>query len=974
MSGVRRRKGAFDPAHKIKRRVTSRARAIAIAASLLAGFSIAPSVAQPAGLNAASVMPRVKPPAPEPKYASRNDLARLDVLRKDLAAKRFAEARRTIETMENPIAKSLALWYYFDAKDPLVRADDAKAFLDAHPDWPSLSRIQAHAEERMPTTLPAKDVIAFFEGRDPQSIEGKMSLARAFLGTGDEDAASSIVSDAWRNDRFTLAQERDFLKRFGRLLTVEDHEARVDDLLFRRQVTNARRVFGYLPPKARGRANARALLLLQAKGARTAYERLSAEDRGRAGVVHAAMRHYRRAGDEPRAMSIARAYKPDTPGEKGSASIWFERQLLMRYALNERLYADAYAMAAGHGLAPGGTGFSEAEFNAGWIALRFLDDPERARLHFAALTASVTAPISLARGYYWLGRTDDAEGDADAAAIWYAKAADHPYTYYGQLAAERIGGKALERGFEAAPTPTPEERARFASRPAAQALRILSEVGDQRAFLIFGYYLDDVLESPGEFLELADAASRLPAPHVTVRAGKAGVRRGVFAPQVSYPTIFVPEEASQFVEPAVILGLSRQESEFNPRAYSRAGARGIMQLMPATAKITANKERVVYRRSALLEDPNYNMLIGSAHLSHLIADLGGSLPMVFAGYNAGKGRVSQWIERYGDPRTGAIDPIDWIELIPFSETRNYVQRVLENTQVYRSVLNGAPLAGGLSADIESGGPSGSAGAKPAIRAAGLLPAAPARTIEIAELFFAAAEASDPDNPFETSTGAPEDTAADAPAQVENAAQSPAVGPAAAPSIEAANAPPRTVPAPDADQPATGDQALETPPARAAATQPAPSTAASSAVASDPIKEIASQITAAPSRPSVTDASLETDVAPQPTLEHLASPDRIETSDAQVNANALRIAAPVSETPAVQPSRSSANPSCLGYVAFIAAQAEEATPQDLNAGVLAELTSGAVNEACADAAAAVEPDAADPATEAPQTRADGPERD
>ena len=181
------------------------------------------------------------------------------------------------------------------------------------------------------------------------------------------------------------------------------------------------------------------------------------------------------------------------------------------------------------------------------------------------------------------------------------------------------------------------------------------------------------------------------------------IQRDAFTPDVAYPLVFVPEEAAKFVSPEIILGLSRQESEFNPRAYSRAGARGVMQLIPTTAQITARKEGLPYSRSALLDDPAYNMTLGSAHLSHLLDRFDGSLIMTLAAYNAGASRVSQWIDDYGDPRSDSVDPLDWVELIPFSETRNYVQRVLENVQVYRGRLNKQPIPGKLASDIERGG-------------------------------------------------------------------------------------------------------------------------------------------------------------------------------------------------------------------------------------------------------------------------------
>jgi soluble lytic murein transglycosylase len=189
-----------------------------------------------------------------------------------------------------------------------------------------------------------------------------------------------------------------------------------------------------------------------------------------------------------------------------------------------------------------------------------------------------------------------------------------------------------------------------------------------------------------------------------VRAGKVGIQRGAFAPEVAYPLVFVPDEAVRFVSPEIILGLSRQESEFNPRAYSRAGARGMMQLIPTTAQITARKEGLLYNRSALLDDPVYNMTIGSAHLSHLLERFDGSLIMTLAAYNAGAARVDRWITEYGDPRSSTVDPLDWVELIPFSETRNYVQRVLENVQVYHGRINDKPIPGRLYSDLERGGP------------------------------------------------------------------------------------------------------------------------------------------------------------------------------------------------------------------------------------------------------------------------------
>ncbi len=686
--------------------------------------------ASPAG--AISATPRLKPPAPGPEFVSPADLARLEAVREAVDRRDWTLARNLAETVADPVARSLAQWFYFYAEDPLVSIPSVDAFLDAHPDWPATSKIQLHAEKRMTTSLAPDIVLAFFDNRDPISGEGSLALARAQFAAGMREAAEIRLREAWVHQSFTSADEQRLVAQYGRLFSPEDNAARADRLLWSREVTAARRIFPRLASGERRKAEARAALLLGAANGPELYRALNEEGRSDSGVMLAAVRYYRRNDSEPIAVSIARNAPTDPALLRNPSRWWEERQLLMRWALTEGQYADAYAMAAGHGLEPGGTDFAEAEFNAGWIALRFLNAPERAETHFSALGASVSAPISLSRAWYWLARAAEARGDKTIADARYAQAAQHIYTYYGQLAAEKLGGALAAQGFAAPITPTPEEKARFAARPAVAPLRILSDLKADQPFLIFAYNADDQLETPGEYVELMRLADRLGATHVTVRAGKVGIGRGAFAPEVAYPVIAVPEEAARYVEPEIILALMRQESEFNPRAFSHAGARGLMQLIPSTAQITARKEKLRYDRSGLLDDPFYNMIIGSAHLSHLIDRFDGSLVMTFAAYNAGASRVDQWVERYGDPRGAGVDPVDWIEQIPFSETRNYVQRLMENTQVYRSRLVDAAIAGRLAADIERGGRAGRAGSLAAIGDGGAsLPPVSERIVRIA---------------------------------------------------------------------------------------------------------------------------------------------------------------------------------------------------------------------------------------------------
>ena len=663
-----------------------------------AGLAVVLTATSAAGLTT----PRVKPPAPGPTYLAAADHDLLLELSDSLKAKRFSEAESKTSRITNPIAKSLGEWMYFMAEDPSVSLSNADRFLDFHSDWPASSRIQGFVEGRISKNAPADDILAFFEARDPVTGDGKIQLARALFSKGEKDAGEIHLRDAWVNHNFTIAKERAILSSYGNRLTKEDHAARVDRLLWARQVTNARRVMPKLDKHERTKAKARAALILGASSAPSLYNNLSKDEQLDSGVLLAAVRYYRRTGNETHAISLA-SQSPKTPQAlRNSERWWYERRLLMRWALKEGRFADAYTAAANNGLEPGGD-FAEAEFGAGWIALRFLNEPVRAETHFLALASGVGTPISLSRAFYWLGRTAAANDNSDLANVYYRSAAKHYYSYYGQLAAEELGGVALQQRFSTPVTPSPADKARFGSRPTVAALRMLSDLDLDYEFMVFSYHVDGELDRPGEFLELASLTNGEGAPHLTVRAGKVAIQRDAFTPDVAYPLVFVPEEAKRFVSPEIVLGLSRQESEFNPRAYSRVGARGMMQLMPATAQITAKKEGLRYSRAALLDDPVYNMTIGAAHLSHLLDRFDGSMILTFAAYNAGASRADQWMSAYGDPRMDGIDPVDWVELIPFSETRNYVQRVLENVQVYRGRLNNSPIPGRLTADLERGG-------------------------------------------------------------------------------------------------------------------------------------------------------------------------------------------------------------------------------------------------------------------------------
>jgi soluble lytic murein transglycosylase len=838
-------------------------------------------------------VPRLKPPPPGPQYATRSDIMLLAEIQKAIDKRDFPTAKAMTERLSSPVSKSLGRWFYFYAEDPLVSLMDADAFLDTHPDWPGIAKIQSHVEKRITTNASSRSVLDFFETRDPVTGEGMLALARAEFAVGKADAGKVYVKEAWKRFNFTLQDEQRLIASYGRHLSVDDHIARADRLLWNREVTAARRVLHFLPAREKRMAEARAALLLGQENAATMFYSLKDDERLDSGVLAAAVRYFRRREEEPRAVTLAMQASTDPAALRNPVRWWEERQLLMRWALEEQRYEDAYNMAAAHGLEPGQQ-FAEAEFNAGWIALRFLNAPERAETHFAALAGSVGAPISLSRAYYWLGRAAESKGALDLANVRYREAARHIFTYYGQLAAERLGGDFLKVVFPPPVTPTPQDLARFSARPAVHALRVLSDMGDAKTFLTFSYHIDDQLETPGEYAELARLADRIGATHVKVRAGKVGVGRNAFVGDAVYPLVSIPEQARRYAPGEVILGISRQESEFNPRAYSSAGARGLMQLLPSTAEITAKKEGLKYSRAALLDDPEYNMTLGAAHLSHLFARYNQSRILTYVAYNAGPNRAVQWIERFGDPRSAGIDPVDWVELIPFQETRNYVQRVLENSQVYRARLNDAPIAGKLAGDIELGGAPKRAGLVPNRLFAGTLPPLPERTARFAD----AADLVDLDPPS-----------------------------------------PGPEPAPAETTPASGD--LET---------GLPGSALDEADSADYLGDGPRLASTKPKGRLAVERAAEARANPTPTANQIPAPPRLAPSAATSPAS------PATNPPAMAPIRAledkppstprsvnalSSDASCQTYRDYIATTAREnASAADLNSGMLAEARSGA----------------------------------
>ncbi|MDB5488169.1 MAG: hypothetical protein JWQ58_1884, partial [Reyranella sp.] len=474
------------------------------------------------------------------------------------------------------------------------------------------------------------------------------------------------------------SDENDFLNRYAQLLTSPDQTARFDRILREGRHQVARDLVPKLPPDYQPIANARLAMATRAADAGTLLKAVAPARLAEAPLRFERMQWVRRTGtlDEAKAALAG-------PIPNQTDAWWNERNLVVRGLLDANRPADAYAVAIGHGLSKG-VAFAEAEFLAGWIALRQLKKPADALKHFQTLYDGVSSDLSKSRGAYWLARSYEAAKRTKEADDWYARAAGYGQTFYGQLAARKISGGSAKLPID--PVPTAAEKQALAGREFATMARYLGQAGDYDRARPFLLRLARTITTPGEVALLAQLALELKRPDVGLTVARRGAENGVVLFDAAFPIVDLGGTGS--IERALALALTKQESSFNAAAVSTSGALGLMQLLPGTARDVAGRANVPFIQDKLTRDPAYNVQLGSQYLAEMLKRFGGSYELALAAYNAGPNRVARWLESGGDPRTAKIDMVDWIEMIPFRETRNYVQYIMAGVTVYRDRLNG----------------------------------------------------------------------------------------------------------------------------------------------------------------------------------------------------------------------------------------------------------------------------------------------
>ncbi len=563
------------------------------------------------------------------------------------------------------------------------------AFIDSKTDWPTGGFLQSRLEDALVANKAHGAARERFSKAAPSTTSGRIALARAQLAAGQKKEAEALVKRIWREDDFSTWAEGAIRKEFGEMLDDADHRFRSARLFYKGQHAASLRVAELLGKDHAALARARSAVHREAKADKlmAAVPPALREDPS---FIFARIQILRRANKHADAAELLSKLK-DSKDLVDPGAWWTERRMIARRLLDAGDAKLAYQVAAEHP-AVSGEEFIDAEFHAGWISLRFVGDAETAARHFAAAGQLARTPISLARTLYWQGRAAEARELTDQATAFYMQAAEHSSAYYGQVARARLG-------LEEQPVRKARNFAQGDDRlEPIRAIEVFEAIGERELAFRLTVDLARRIEDETQIAALGQILARAKDARGALMVGKLASYRGIALDDVAFPLFGVPEfeELPRATERPLVFAIARQESAFQHDVVSHAGAKGLMQMLTATARVTAKRSGVPFEEQRLLTDAAFNAQLGSAHLAELMDDHGNSLIMTFAAYNTGGGRVRQWIAAYGDPRKPDVDPIDWVERIPFTETRNYVQRVAENLAMYRARF-GAPDAPALAA-------------------------------------------------------------------------------------------------------------------------------------------------------------------------------------------------------------------------------------------------------------------------------------
>ena len=626
------------------------------------------------------------------KYYNEKDFNYAKQAIKLMEKRKWFEAERIAKKAKDKSIYNFVQWNHLITTGNTASFFDYKNFIERNKDYPRMGRVKYLSEHKLSTKIMSpKKIIKYFENEKPLSGYGEIILGESYIDVGETTIGISLIKNGWIKADLSKLELRSFRKKYKKYLNSDDHIKRADYLAWENKYWDLKRMLRYLPQDQQLLYTARQLLMSKSYGVDNAINKVPGYLKNDAGLNYDRLKWRRKRGRVDSSLEILTKIKNTRDYMVRPDKWWKERSIIARSLIYKKKFTTAYRLTSRHGLKEGPE-FAEAEWMSGWISLSFLNDPVLAVDHFSKFYNNVGYPISLSRGAYWLGRSYEKLGNIDESKKWYKESAKYLTTYYGQLSHLKISPNEpiiLDDLMDVNKTFTED----FYNKELVKVVYLLDELNkDKYTKHILRYLANENIDQGSEVLA-AKLATDIGRFDFAIQVSKIASYQKRFHNKYNYPIISTPKMINKrkIPEAAFILSIIRQESEFDTSANSSAGAKGLMQLMTYTAKTVAKQAKMTYSKSRLTKDPEYNINLGSYYIAGLILEYDGAYPFAIAAYNAGPKRVRYWKKINKNPQKGQIDYVDWIELIKFKETRNYVQRVLENYNVYRYILEQKPI-------------------------------------------------------------------------------------------------------------------------------------------------------------------------------------------------------------------------------------------------------------------------------------------
>jgi soluble lytic murein transglycosylase len=611
-----------------------------------------------------------------------------------LKKKDWEDALKLSEDLGNRLLYNLVNYLDLKRRNNSRGFKDYVKFIENNPNYPRQGRLRYLAEMKIDlNNISAEEVIGWFSKRDPVSEYGRLKLGESNLLVNKNEIGIDLIKKSWEKVRLTNDELKELLGKHKDILGGVDNIERVDWHAWEGKHRDVKRIVPYLPKDKALLYKARGLLISQSSGVDNAIYDLPDSLRSDIGLTYDRLKWRRKKGMFDKSLDILKKLPLDTKNLVRPYNWWKERKILIRPLIYKKKYKDAYELSSNHFLLKNTKGYLDAEWLSGWISLVFLKRAKLAQVHFTKFYNNVSKPINVSSGAYWLGRTYKELGDTAKSIKWFSIGAKYIRTYYGQLSFIEInptGSFELEDESDNFSNSYEKEFNKNSLKEVINILYKYNRADLSRDFI--NHLSNDNIKSGSKILA-SKLSIKVDCPDIAVKICRKACYKRKYYDKFNYPIIDIPKKINnqKIPNPEIVLALIRQESEFNSKAYSGSKARGLMQLMPMTAKIVARQAKMSYSKSRLLTDSEYNIKLGCYLLGNLLNRYKGSYPFILVAYNAGPGRVNRWRKVYGDPTKGEIDYINWIELIKFGETRNYVKRVIESINVYKYMLYKKPI-------------------------------------------------------------------------------------------------------------------------------------------------------------------------------------------------------------------------------------------------------------------------------------------